>query len=569
MKVNIKTNIALFCGAFLAVTTAGCSDWDDHYEGGSDGNTAATATLWQNISSKSELSQFAELVKKGGYDELLNTSQTYTVWAPSNGSFNYDELLNTTDTRLRHEFLSNHIARSNYLASGDVRKKVMLLNEKFKTFNGNGQYTMGGVSVDEANLPNINGTLHVIDGKLSFMSNIYEYLTDENNGLDSISDYYKHYEVKILDTENSVQGPTVNGEITYLDSVIIESNRLFSSYIGRAYINEEDSNYTMLLPTNKAWNEGLAKVKSYFNYIPRMWVATYDANATQGREQITLNDVYMKDSLSHYNMINNLIFNNNIYGNGTWLTGNGMPTGIDSLVTTSRNVIYGKAADDIFVGAQKVEMSNGYGWVTDSLRIKPWYAWCQPIKLEGESSGRRAATKNSGTVRTINLNTTGKNPNIEGAVSDNRYLEISPEATYANPEVYYYLPNILSTTYNVYAVIVPNNIRNSSTKPLPNKLKLEIGYTEADGSLKTKSFDGTLTNDTSKIDTISFGSIDFPVSYSGLNYSPYLRLRSFATRSDISGKKADNTLRIDCILLVPKELDDYIKETGESYPGLY
>lgn len=569
MKVNITINIVLFCGAFLAATTAGCSDWDDHYEGGADSNAEATATLWQNISTKSELSQFAELVKKGGYDELLNASQTYTVWAPTNGSFNYDELLNTTDARLRHEFLSNHIARSNYLASSDVKKKVMLLNEKFKTFNGNGQYTMGGVTVEEANLPNINGTLHVIEGKLSFMSNIYEYLTDETNGLDSISDYYKHYEVKILDTESSVQGPTVNGEITYLDSVIIESNRLFSSYIGRAYINEEDSNYTMLLPTNKAWNSGLAKVKSYFNYIPRMWVATYDANATQGREQITLDDAYMNDSLSHYNMINNLIFNNNIYGNGTWLTGDGMPTGIDSLVTTSRNVIYGKAADDIFVGAQKVEMSNGYGWVTDSLRIKPWYAWCQPIKLEGESSGRRAATKNSGTVRTINLGTTGKNPDIEGAVSENRYLEISPEATYANPEVYYYLPNILSTTYNVYAVIVPNNIRNGSTKPLPNKLKLEIGYTKADGSLTTKSFDGTLTNDTSKIDTLSFGSIDFPVSYSGLDYSPYLRLRSFATRSDISGKKADNTLRIDCILLVPKELDDYIKETGESYPGLY
>jgi len=59
-----------------------CSDWDDHYEADNTILDSQQATLWENISKNANLSQFASLLKKAGYDEVLNASQTYTVWLP-------------------------------------------------------------------------------------------------------------------------------------------------------------------------------------------------------------------------------------------------------------------------------------------------------------------------------------------------------------------------------------------------------------------------------------------------------------------------------------------------------
>ena len=106
-----RTAIAALLG--LSALTA-CSDWDDHY----DANTAITgsqqASLWQNIKNNGELSQFAELLKKAGYDQRLDASQTYTVWAPLNNTFGYDQLNTASNDRLVKQFLQNHIARNNY-----------------------------------------------------------------------------------------------------------------------------------------------------------------------------------------------------------------------------------------------------------------------------------------------------------------------------------------------------------------------------------------------------------------------------------------------------------------------
>ena len=94
MKRNMIFKNMLVAVAFLATGAlfTACSDWDDHYDAGKAVEGTATSTIWENISSNVNLSQFADLIRKTGYDDVLNTSQTFTVWAPLNGTFDYDDL---------------------------------------------------------------------------------------------------------------------------------------------------------------------------------------------------------------------------------------------------------------------------------------------------------------------------------------------------------------------------------------------------------------------------------------------------------------------------------------------
>ena len=93
---------SLCCGG--AAFTA-CADWDDHYEANSALLDSQHKTLWQNIQENENLKEFASLLKKANYDAVLNTSQTYTVWAPLDGSFDYDRLSQLSDERLLKEYI--------------------------------------------------------------------------------------------------------------------------------------------------------------------------------------------------------------------------------------------------------------------------------------------------------------------------------------------------------------------------------------------------------------------------------------------------------------------------------
>ena len=63
MKRNmIFKNALVVMAAFVAgAMTTACSDWDDHYDPTDATSGSATSTLWRNIQTNTELSEFAEL----------------------------------------------------------------------------------------------------------------------------------------------------------------------------------------------------------------------------------------------------------------------------------------------------------------------------------------------------------------------------------------------------------------------------------------------------------------------------------------------------------------------------
>lgn|SRR5574344_42417 len=575
-KIKIYRNTLLFMAALtMGAMATSCSDWDDHYDADS-ANSAATAnnTIWENIKNDPSLTQFAQLIKKAGYEEILNTSQNYTIWAPENNTstFDYAALMAEDSTKMLNEFIKNHIARFNYPASGVLNnEKVFTLNKKMQYFNGSDStYTFGGVNVTEMNIASSNGVIHKLNGKVDFFSNIYEYLSAGKYDLDSLKTYFHKFDTKTLDKENSVVGPTVNGEITYLDSVFIEDNSLYKR-LGKAYINREDSNYTMIMPTNTAWNKAYSKLSSYFNYIPSMKFLNLSTSVTSSLSKDNdYDNVYFTDSMIHYNIVRDLIFNNKMYANGALKTYTSGTLTSDSLVTTSESEIFGEEQKDLFSGATKETMSNGYCWMTDTLRIKPWYSWCPPIILEGENyTYRTKPSTEKGTQEIVSVTAATQNSKVAGKISNSKYIDIIPYSDAVNPEVDFYLPNVLSTSYDIYCVFVPANILSDNVnKILPNNVKFTLGYTQAtNGTQKTVTL-GTYSNTIGKVDTVYIGTFSFPVATKGLgttsetaHYNPYLKLKSSVNSNETS--LYDRDIRIDCIIMIPTELNNYIK----AHPG--
>lgn len=561
---------SLCCGVATVLALTACADWDDHY----DANTALLdsqqSTIWANIQKNENLSQFAALLKKAGFDEVLNTSQTYTVWAPVNGTFDYESLSALSADRLQKEFIQNHIARSNYPASGQVNQRIYTLNEKMMLFNGSGNYTIQGVALDQANLASGNGTIHTLKGKIPFVQNIYESLNNYYYPIDSISNFYHSYDVKKLNEQKSIPGPTLNGEITYLDSIFDEHNDLFNRYL--AYINREDSNYSMIIPTNEAWAKAKAVVTKYFHYVPSFeFMENTSTGTDKKKETVDIKDLkYLQDSIVNMMLTSRLFFNNNLYDNKKLSSlEQGATLYCDSLCNTyldddlKMTKIYGEDAARLFENAIRVEKSNGIAWITDSLRVRTWTSWNPEIVIQAENNAMLSSTVNVADVPQRVYVTPGtQNPEVTGMLSSNAYVEVQPISSSTNPGVVYYLPNVRSTTYSIYVVTVPANIVSSNRATKPNRFAVSMGYADADGKNQDNDrswvAESAFETDSVQIDTVYVGDFTFPMAYMGTgNYYPYLRINSsVASRERLN---YDRTLRIDCIILRPKELDDYLK----------
>ena len=572
-KIN-KNVTSVLCAALityhLSLITSSCSDWDVHFDADTQVTATQQRTLWQNIEGNGQMSQFAALLRQTGYDAVLSASQTYTVWAPLDGTFDYDALRGEGSDRLLRQFVQNHIARSNFPASGSVEENIYMLNEKMMNFRGNGTYQMQGVEVSEANLAAKNGTIHALKGKIPFLPNIYESLPDAAYPIDSISDFFHSFDSRELNEQKSVPGPVVGGEQTYLDSEFYEHNELYT--LNHAYINREDSNYTMIMPTNEAWSKARAQIKALYNYVPQFEFME-NTSTTVGEKKVTVvtlkDAARLQDSLVNVMLLRDLFYNNNLYDNSRLSTlASGQWLQCESLVSTTMSKVYADDAAQLFENARRVDKSNGAVWVTDSLRMRPWTSWYPELHQEAEGTMVANHFNTAGEPVSVRVSESAKNPAITGKISNGRYLQVQPSASNTNPEVDFYLSGVRSATYNVYAVFVPANITNANAVSLPSRMVVDIGYADAKGKSQEKRMRNTAAgnnyfqNDPTRIDTIYIGEFTFPVAFVETGrYYPYMRFRSNVTNALSS--QYDRTLRIDCIILRPKELDEHIKE----HPG--
>jgi uncharacterized surface protein with fasciclin (FAS1) repeats len=568
---------------------ASCSDFSDYNDVPADQLASGNQTLWANIQQNANLSDFAALVKRSGFDKELDNTRTYTVWAPVNGTFNTADYQGLSDSLLLQRFVKSHVAEYGHAASGMVEERVHTLNEKSFTFEGNGTYTYGGQIVSQANLPSSNGVMHLLQGTAQFYPNLYEYLR-MGDDIDSLRNHFLKYELTQLDTKNSVKGPIIGGIQTYIDSVVTTTNSLTRSL--NASLQNEDSTYTFLMPTNKAYGDLYDKVKPLYKFAATTTVPDIDAytKATDTKtKKVTVDAAYLSDSLARRIIVRNLVYSNNDTYN-QWLVEKGLFT--DTLRSTTRSK-FSNPRDIIAQVKEKVTMSNGTAYMTDSLAFLPWELYNPEIIINPLYYTYTADSKNRFTFSSTAVKIENEEAQLmfnDDQITDFRFLYIYPTSDYAKPEVYIELPNVLSTTYEFYAVFLPYSFVDRydvvhtfhAFDDKPNLLNFQINYTAANGNtasynfsskfLQTgakadenpKSFNKTTAfeNDQHKVDTLYLGKFTFPVAYNGLgDYTPNIHITNpigVFNKTDMATWTRD--VRLAAIIMKPVELSEYEKQ---------
>lgn len=559
MKTTKYIGVAFAAAALL---TASCSDYDDYNTVPTDVNASANKTLWENISENSNLSDFAALVKKAGYDKVLSASHFYTVWAPLNGSFDASTLMSEDSATVTQRFVKSHIAEYNHNISGPVDERIHALNEKSFNFVGDGQYTYDGQALTQVNLPSSNGTMHVMQGMATFYPNLYEYLSTAS-GIDSLHSYFHKYDVSYLDEERSVLGPMVNGKQTYIDSVMVTYNSMLGRLSAQASV--EDSSYTMLLPNDEAYIAAYNRIKPYFHYINTTSAQDIvNAKSPSDASAISVNvdAAYLTDSLTRYYIASNLFYNNNNVYNRWLVNENAAYT--DTLYSTTRNK-FSNPREILAHTSNPEKLSNGFARVADTLAFRSWEAWCPTIDFTPASSYVKVWNGSSSMINMLI-----SHPELWGLdsnVSNLRFIHVQPTSNYSKPELDVILPKVLSTKYNIYCVTAPASWDSAdSTTIRPNQLDFSLSYCNAANKIQTIKLNQKVENDWTKVDTLFVGSFQFPVAYRGLSrednkYAPNLKITTdFNVFNRPAMAKYTRDLKIIKIILRPVEEDEYLSK---------
>lgn len=576
-------NGALISTAIISGLVA-CSD--DHFD--INPEVSGRGTLWENIESNENLTEFADILKRVKYSssegtttsetyaEMFGTDQTFTVWAPKNDTFNYtyyDSLINTgsaTNTyKVEKELIRNCMTRYSHVLTGADSVDLELFNSKTATFNC-ADGTIKDQKIVESNIAATNGILHVIDGAIEYQKNLYEYINEES-GLDSISNFLKSFEKYEFDENSSTQGPTIDGQITWVDSITYLSNDYF--YYMNAYINREDSSYAMILPTNEVWANALEQTKKYYVYNESYKMPSEESTSTitsyttydiSQEERDSLLNLYSKHAI-----LCNSVFNAN-YQYGKGINDFAVVGACDSLTTTYGETFYSPLCAELFAGATPIELSNGWAYKVNEFNYPATLSWAtdweRKLTTNYADRYRRCTVSNSKISTSYTYTDTITGETLADTTISMSLTKLVPSSPSVNPEATFRLPQVLSCKYDIY-LLVPYNYEAAK----PTRFRVAIGAHE----LGSSTFNETtldvpdsiygegknFVNRAPRYENGKFEYVDsiliakdyeFPVSYAGLeNGDVYPTIKVTVYVSDT--RTYSRELWLDQVVLKTKE----------------
>ena len=563
-----------------------CSDtWDDHNNRAAEG--VEEGTLWQAIQQNPELSNFSSVVEACGYDKSLASAQVFTVFAPTNSCFSKEEAdkligayntekgkVDDRDNSTIKEFLQNHIALYNYSVSQSSNDTIMMMNGKNILLTSS---KIGNSPLTSSNKLYDNGVLFTVGSQIDYFPNVFEYMRRDAE-LDSLYSFFynERFYRKEFQASKSVEGGIVDGRTIYLDSVFRQQNDLFDSQFLNARLNNEDSTYWMLMPTNEAWRKLVNEYQNYFNYDNTVdkrdsvfYTNTRMAIMKGTAFSRTINtDAMLQDSAMSTNAV--LFYNLRKY---TW--------GADDL----HYYQYYNPLSGIFTGNTNMACSNGIAMKVQDWKIDKRETFFQTkiIEAEGQGSIRevskvvdKVTTNDDGSKDTTWIETiVPRNRYVESGniyynkVSNNGFVEFEPTRTTVNHSVTFNIKDVLSNIgYDIYVVTAPalaNDSNATDIQRLPTRLKFTLYHHTQDGkTVKTGNTEGVplvdntaVVNQPDEVDYIKVAeNFKFPVASYGLEEDEpqvSLKVESYVTSTQQRNNTYTRTMRIDCIILKPHE----------------
>lgn len=414
---NLKYRQIILLSLLIGIMFASCKDkWEDHNK---IQDPALSENLLLVIQKNPDLSTFAGYLKATGYDEVLTSSKTFTVWAPSNLALqNLDQSIVTDPVKLK-QFVGNHISNQNYLTrNANPVLTIRTLNGKNILFT---KTTFEEANILAADQYSGNGVLHIIDLAIIPKLNAWEYL---NNSATSLQKSF-------LLSQNYIYRNLFLAEVTGIDPKT--GNPIYKEgtgyFPGNYFLNRtsdianEDGKYTFVILTDAAFATEKAKMLKYFNII--------DPAKTPAR------NAFLADSLTNWYIVKDLVLKGDY-------TINNLPdtlTSYDSLkIHLDRSAI---------VETHKV--SNGVVYVMNRIDYK-MSGKIKPVIIEGESyvpyTGVTPAVSYTNTTGSRSTNTR-MNP-----ITNKVFIEIYFRDHGTASFWIHYLPTVNAVTYKVYWVAV-------------------------------------------------------------------------------------------------------------------
>ena len=559
---KLKYNI-LMVSAIGAGLVSCTDEFDNHYNQSVESTGKLDVSCMQYLEDNSEFAAFVEMIKAADYELALSSAQNYTVWAPTNSvladarSKMNDASFMAQNPDYIKNIVESHIALFSYTTSGLSRKAVRMKNGKIHIF----EYNAGSYSIGEQAMSNVgryisqgvnNGVIYRLeDSLIPYRYNIFEYI-GEAPGLDSMKAFLYSYNEKELDKNLSVEiGIDGNGEILY-DTVWKDTNIILDR-IGD--INVEDSIYTTLLLNNDAWTKSYERVRSSYNFDPA------ELSYTQQEA----------DSITRYyaglRMVQHLVFRN-VPENIAQLTND-----TDSIFAVSKTSFLRPAR--LFENiAHTEEVSNGIVHVLDSVPFTVEETYQPKMTLFAANAdalyGREVTTyPGTGTTEDDSFNLFTRS--YIHTYTNKKGEEVSENVSYLlaqgisgfnypikTPGVKFYIPNVLSASYNIYCKFIPDTINN-----LPYLVGFDLKYNQDNRQVSASELtDMTFEISTDQTEPVlvlknfKFPYCNLSASYTGdydkLNTKVILEVKSLPQRRE-EGRTYTKDLMIESIIFEPVE----------------
>lgn len=407
------------------------ADWYDHYERRA---VHSGQNLMEVIEADGQLSIFCQALRQSGIDEVLCSNQTYTVWAPTNEAL---ASLDLDDKAAVARMVLNHVARFSNPTSSTG--SVVMLNGKSMHYSSPMAFNGSGIAV--ANISAANGLLHKLSAQIPYRYNIREFM-DADSRFSEVSAFVAQFDEHVYDEKHS----------TSYDSVFVDYNALLEdSEYGVGDLGDEDSLFTMILPTNAVWQTELGRMSQAFT--------PYSSNAE------------VADSIRQVQAAQAVLGG---------LTFRGIiDESADSLVTVTGKVI--KPVADYLDGYERIEGSNGVVYIAASkLNHNDQGVWNHILTTEAEDLDSRVAMSGSNCyVRNVDTYSL-----VQG-ISENSYLEVSSGNVDGGST--FYIPNALATTYDVYVDFVNPIVDGENMAGEKTKVTFQIMYRGTNGRSTAKN----------------------------------------------------------------------------------
>lgn len=334
------------------VMLSACKDkWADH---NALLNADNSVTLLDKIKQQPELSSFADLLARTGYDEILASSKTFTVWAPNNEAIKKaDQRIFEVDS-LTRQFVANHIVNQNYLvatlkSSGLAALRIQALSGKYISLKVDG---VDEAKTLKADIVVKNGVFNEVDAALEVHQNVWEYI----NGLTGVGQKQMNY-------IRSLKYSVVNGAKIY--GTTGTSNEYLEKV---AQLNDERRRFTYILLTDEAFDHEYNKLSKFFN-TPK--TQPYDSTTTYRTSWNVVKD-FVADTIITQDKLAAVLLSN---------TAVNIPIDKNAIVSSYR-------------------ASNGMVYVMNKVDFNIFQDKIRPIILEGESFSSYSQSDKSANIFT-------------------------------------------------------------------------------------------------------------------------------------------------------------------------